>query len=344
MWTAGVADTWRGENNSYARDANRMNQTYLNKGYKQGRTDYNKGYTEGQGYMNQGIDTLTGMRTDQLNALNTQYGAGRDALNQGFGAAAEQWQPFHDQSMAGYEMFQNSLGLGGAEGTAAAQDAFKTGPGYQWNVDQVTDQAARQGNRYGMLQSGNTTGQMARLASNLANQEYGNWQKNLSGFQGAAQNSTAALADIYAKQGAGLAGLETDLGNRQSDVYGQAGKGISGIQTAQGGMAFQRGQDLASMDIAKGTSLANSSANMYGQLMNNNNQYYQTLLPAGQQAMQAGQQAAQNKMATGIAVGQMVASAFGGGFGSAAAGGGGQSGGGGSSSGFGSFLSGLFGK
>ncbi len=45
------------------------------------------------------------------------------------GQVNDQWSPYAS-------MYINAMGLGGASGTAAAQDAFTASPGYQFNLDQ----------------------------------------------------------------------------------------------------------------------------------------------------------------------------------------------------------------
>ena len=130
------------------------------------------------------------------------YGQGIDTLNQMYGQGAQQmqtgvnaWQDYLADANRGYDMYQNALGLGGAQGRADAQAAFQAGPGYQWSVDQAAQQAQRAGNRTGQTFGGNTQSAIARQSQNLANQEWGNWVQNLQGFQGAAQRAPRATPD-----------------------------------------------------------------------------------------------------------------------------------------------------
>ena len=147
--------------------------------------------------------------------------------------------------MQGYDMYSNSLGLNGQAGRDAALGAFQAGPGYQWNVDQATDQAARAANKLGMTYSGNTIDAQTRLAQNLANQEWGNWQKNLQGFQGAAQNAVAGqtgvmadLANTYEGQAKDLSTINMNQGNKLADLsanaYGQVGENTLNSQRGDG--------------------------------------------------------------------------------------------------------------
>src|ERR1044072_3878715 len=63
---------------------------------------------------------LSGGYGDALQSLQQYYGKGAQQMQQGVGA----WQGFLDQANRGYGMYQNALGLGGAGGREAAQQAF----------------------------------------------------------------------------------------------------------------------------------------------------------------------------------------------------------------------------
>ncbi|MET0651205.1 MAG: hypothetical protein ABWY63_01720 [Hyphomicrobiaceae bacterium] len=323
VWTANQAVNQRTDLDQVALQGYRAQKQPVQQGFTQGLKALQGGYTGArdfttQGY-GQGIDTLRQTQGQQLAALSGQYGTAQGQLSQGYEQARGAWQPFHDQSMAGYQMYQNALGLGGAEGTAAAQNAFQTGPGYQWNVDQGVEQTARAANKYGALYGGNTNDATTRLASNLANQEYDKWRQNLSGFMGAAQTSSGALADIYGQEGRGLAELSADLGRQQSGVYGTTGTNIANAQIGQGtalaGLRSDYGANQAGLQVARGQSMGGLAGQYYGNIANNVNQQYGTVIPAGQQGMMAGQQAAANKVGAILGGAQLGAQLLGGGMG-----------------------------
>ena len=98
-------------------------------------------------------------------------------------------------------MLQNSLGLNGAAGNAAAVNAFQASPGYQYQVQQATDAAQRSAASSGILGSGSTLAAVTALGSNLANQQYANWRSSLSGL--GTQGLSAANAVIGANTAAG---------------------------------------------------------------------------------------------------------------------------------------------
>jgi hypothetical protein len=343
LWTEQMARQQRGELEDIYSQGLHQQQRFLGPSNQRGSQYMQRGYGTAMGQINQGygqgIDTMRQAQGQQVGAIQGGYADAANQLRAGYGEAAGQWQPFYDQSMAGYGMYQNALGLGGAGGTQAAQNAFTAGPGYQWNVDQATKGAQRAANRVGGLYSGNTNDQTTRLASNLANQEYDKWVGNLQGFQGAAQNATGALADIYRQRGVGEAALSTDQAQQLSGIYGTSGQQIANAQigqgTAQGALSTDYFNNQAGRTIGHGQGMAGLQGQYMGNMANATNQYYQTVIPAGQQGMQAGQAAAQNRMGAIMGGLQLGSQLLGGGAG-------GASGGAGTGA-FGSFLKGLFG-
>lgn len=304
--------------------------TALQQFYGQQRGDLQQGLTDSTATLNnglaQGTASLQGGYGAALDALQQYYGQGAGALQQ----AADGYQPLVDKGLQGYDMYMNALGLNGANGNAAATDAFQAGPGYQWNVDQATSQAQRSANRLGMAYSGNTVDATTRLASNLANQEYGNWRNSLAGFQGASQNAVAGQAGALGN----LATLYQNQGNATGTMQANQGKDIAGLQAGVAGAIANNqlgtGQALATTAGNQGSNLAQlettygqSQAGLTQGTAQNNagalSSFYQTLIPAGQQGMMAGQQAAANKFGAIMGGVQMGAQLLGGaaGFGSA---------------------------
>ncbi len=353
MWTATQAANQNKQLDAYAKQGRDAQSKILAPSFNKAAGFLQNTYGQGMGQLNAGYDkgigSLQTMQGQQVGAVNQGYGAALNSLQQGYGQAADQWQPINQQNMAGYGMYQNALGLGGQAGHDAATNAFQAGPGYQWNVDQATTQAQRAANKVGGLYSGNTVDQTTRLASNLANQEYDKWVNNLQGFQGAAMNSTGALANIYADQGKGSAALQTGQADALSGIYGTSGQQIANAQIGQGqqqaSMTSEYGQNRSGLELARGNAMAGLQGQYYGNLANNLNQQYQTLIPAGQQGFQAGQEARKNINGAVMGGIQMAAGILGGPIGGMAAGaltsgmGGGAGAGGG-----GGFLSSLFGK
>jgi hypothetical protein len=291
--------------------------------YGQQRGDLQQGLASSTDTLRQGeasgIASLQGGYGAALNALGQYYGQGADTLQQ----AAAGYQPLVDRGLQGYDMYMNALGLNGAGGRDAALGAFQTGPGYQFAVDQATSNAQRAANRLGMAYSGNTVDATTRLANNLANQEYGNWVQGLQGFQGASQNAVAGQAGALSN----LASLYQNQANATGTMQANQGKDVASLQSQIAGLiannqlgtgqnlataAGNQGANLAQLYTGQGQSQANltlgNAQNQAGAL----SQYYGSLIPAGQQGMMAGQQAAGNRFGAIMGGVQMGAQLLGG--------------------------------
>ena len=153
---------------------------YLDTGKTEGLGFLNTGLEQGQGYLDQ-----AGLAFQPLGALGQKYGNATT-------------------------MLQNSLGLGGAAGNQAAVGAFQAGPGYQFAMDQGLGGLARQRATGGMGASGNADADAMKYAQGLANQEYGNWQKNLGQFLTPELQATAGTAAGQA----GALGQQANLANQ----------------------------------------------------------------------------------------------------------------------------------
>lgn len=136
------------------------------------------------------------------------------------------------------EMYLSSLGLG--DGGAAAQKAFKTGPGYQFRMDQGLQGVDRGASANGLLGSGNAAMALNDYAQGVANQEYGGWQDRLGGL---AQMGFAAAQGQTARQGR-IADLQYGYGRDQANL-------ISGAANSNAD-AMNRGYEQDAMSRAMG--------------------------------------------------------------------------------------------
>lgn len=225
-----------------------------------------QGKEEALGYYGQGREDVTGGYGEALTGLEKYYGQGAEA----YGQAGEKLGAVQDRNLAGYDMLGNALGLGGTEGNAAARGAFQAGPGYEWATSQATQAADRRANRLGLLTSGNAQAATTELANNLANQEYGNWIKNLQPYQTASVTTGGQQANVL-----------TGLGQ----LYGSEGKDYGTVRTDEAAKLAGLSGNEAALAAQTGESGANAIAGIGSQIAQ-----------VGQQGMQAGQQAAQNRM------------------------------------------------
>ena len=132
---------------------------------------------------------------------------------------------------AGSNLYMDALGINGPEGNTRATGAFQASPGYQWGVDQATDQATRKANAFGGL-GGNTLDAITRLSSNLANQDYGNWLTRLGGFVPQESQATATGAAGTAAGLGAEAGLYSTDAQNKVNLRGNVAGGIANSNTA----------------------------------------------------------------------------------------------------------------
>jgi hypothetical protein len=302
----------------------------LRAGYGTAREDLQAAHRTGNDNLAQGIDYTLGLMREGRDRGTQQLVEGRDQalgyLNQGnatLQGAAGAYDPLIQRGLAGYDMYSNSLGLNGAAGNAAARGAFQAGPGYQWQVEQATDAAQRAANKTGSLYGGNVIDATTRLGSNLANQEYGNWQTKLQPYMGASQAAVTGKAgqlDLLAQNYGKMGDVSSTTGNQLANLSSSTGQAMGGaarataldisnlnarMGAAQAGMKVDEGQQYANADTSYGNALA-SLAGGYGGSMaslitgtaGNIAQAEQaannSITQSGTQGLLAGQQAATN--------------------------------------------------
>lgn len=171
--------------------------------------------TEGLGYIDEGHDQASGYLSD----------------------VGDLWRNFTDQTggLSGLQMLGNALGINGADGNAAAVNAFQTGPGYQFQLDQGLGALERRAAAQGRLSSGQTGLDTINYAQGLANSEYQNWLSSLSGFG----NTQAGL---YTTGTSGQAGSLSDLASLATGTAGQKVGLIGDVTSALMGANNQRAQ------------------------------------------------------------------------------------------------------
>jgi hypothetical protein len=157
--------------------------------------------TSAQDYLKTGYDTGTTDLNkavgayDPLSALGTKYGSAGD-------------------------MLMNSLGLNGPQGNAIAAGTFQNDPGTQGAINAGLDIINRRRATQGMDASGNADIDAQTFGQNLQNQQYQNWQNQLTGLNTLGANLTGTAA-------AGQAGGYTNLANLAGQ-YAQSQTGVAG--------------------------------------------------------------------------------------------------------------------
>lgn len=231
--------------------------TALQQGYDQSRSDVTSGTDQARSDISSGTSQAQSYLTDALSSQLRAYQSGADNAINALNQSDSLWQPYYDNGTSASNMLTNALGLNGSDGNTAAQNAFTTSPGYEWQVNQSLDSATRKANATGMAASGNMQAELATIASGLANQEWSNWLSNLSSQQSVGTNAAAALtanntnkADVY-----------STLGELSGNAYSTTG-------TKQANLAADQGTALANLAADQGTTLGNLATNYYGDQAN----------------------------------------------------------------------------
>jgi len=195
--------------------------------------------------------------------------AGYDASKPHLQAGIDTWQGVHDQGKAGATAYADATGANGAEGYGRAVNNFHTGPGYQFNMDEMLDAVNRSAASRGMLSSGNTTSDLMTKASGIANQEFGNYVSRLQPFLSMYTQGAQGLSGAHES----MADLETGYGKDMAQMQvGRADK-LAGVNMAR-----------AALDSDAANNRANLLLDIAGQIA-----------PIRMQGMMAGQQAAANR-------------------------------------------------
>lgn len=195
--------------------------------------------------------------------LDTLWNRGQGIIDTGeqksagaLNSAVAGYQPWVDSGKSANSMYSNAIGLNGADGNTAAQNAFQAGPGYQFALDQGNQAALRGASAAGMLNSGNTLTALAQYGQGLANKEYGGWLDRLSGvssqgLQAAAGQASGygGLADLYQSTAGNRLGLESGVAQGRMGLNNDFAQ-ASEQQTANKG-GFLRG--LVSGGLSLGT-------------------------------------------------------------------------------------------
>lgn len=154
--------------------------------------------------LNKGKGTIKAAETNQglLSALDPRVTGYLDESNTLAGGVRE-------LGATGANAYADALGLNGPEGNANAVAGFKTGPGYDFMMDQGLQALERRASAQGNLQSGETGLDTLRFATGLAGQEWGGYLDRLQPYNG------------MFTQGTGMEmGTLSDLGGWAGDFAG----------------------------------------------------------------------------------------------------------------------------
>lgn len=140
--------------------------------------------------------------------------------------AQEQMRPYREQGALAYDKLNRLLGLSGADAQQGEFNAFRTDPGYQWQVNEgirALDQGAAAG---GMLDSGQQRKAEIAYGSNRADQSFNQYVNRLYQMSTIGQNAAAGTAANAMTTGTSMANTALGEGTAMSNIYGNAAKGI----------------------------------------------------------------------------------------------------------------------
>lgn len=180
-------------------------------------------------------EALEGGKAASLKALRKGLKKTRPYLKD----AVDLYSGITDQQQAGYDMYQNALGLRGDEGRESALGAFQQGPGYQFALDQANQNVLRNNAALGGLGSGNTLMALSDRAQQMQNQEWDSWLNRLQGFdpmrgaEGQARSLTN-LGNMFTNYGRDVAGVHGNFAPLQAQAGYDYAANVNNAQQAAG--------------------------------------------------------------------------------------------------------------
>lgn len=197
----------------------------------------------------------------QIAGLQQGYGQASDLLGQGRGALQNNFtaalQPFMQNfttGRAGQDAYADTTGANGPAGNTRATTNFQANPGYQFTLNQGTENVLRNASRTGMGNSGNVNLDLSNYTTGLANNTWQDYVRNLQPFLGVTGNAAQGIAGVNTGLGTGL---NQSFGNQASAAYGTQ----AGIGNAQSQAELARSSGAQNL-LGLGQSAAGLAANV----------------------------------------------------------------------------------
>lgn len=167
-------------------------------------------------------------------------GQGRGALTTNFTNAVQPLQTNFNTANAGQNAYANATGVNGPAGNATALANFQAGPGYQYQLQQGTENELRNQSRTGAVNSGQTQADLQTIGQGQANQGWQQYIQNLQPFLGGAATAASGIAGVDTGLGTGLnaslgnqAGLaqttQTGIGNANANATLAQNSGVANL-------------------------------------------------------------------------------------------------------------------
>lgn len=151
--------------------------------------------------------------------------AGQTSADALYGQAYAPFTSLIDSTGKGAAAYGDASGANGTEGYARAGEMFRSTPGYQSGFDLLTDANDRRAASRGILASGNTIADTAKLATTYADQNYGNYVSRLAPYLSANNSAItggAAVKGAQAGADLGVAGQKAQYGYNSATGVGNA--------------------------------------------------------------------------------------------------------------------------
>ena len=183
--------------------------------------------------------------------------------------------------------------------TSAAQtpqERFQASPGYQFAVDQGIQARNAAASSAGYLNSPRLAQELTAFGTGMANQEYGNYQTNLSNIFNRYSDRLSQIAGLGANAAGQQAGIQSQSGNVLAGLSQIQGQNLGDVSFQTGGLLSQlaanQGSNLANVNMGLGTGIANAYQSIGDAQAN-------AALAAGQ-ARASGYAADQNALSSGF--------------------------------------------
>lgn len=200
-------------------------------------------------------------------ALNTGAGNATGALNQNYGNAIGTLQQQQGVNNAGQTQLANLLGLNGAAGSASAQQALQNMPGYQFALNQGTQNVLRNQAATGQLNSGNTNMDLTNFSQGLASQNYNNYVNQLQPFLSASNTGAANIAGTQTGLGGALAGNYNNLGQNLNANMTGLGNALNQNFNTQGAAAYGTEAGIGNAQAQADYANLAASGSLWGSLL-----------------------------------------------------------------------------
>jgi hypothetical protein len=148
-------------------------------------------------------------------------------MSQGYG------DPYRQGGNSALQSYLGSMGLGGAGARQSALESFQTSPSYQFALNQGLNAQQKNMSAVGGRGSGAEKKALTQYATNLANQEYSQWQQGLAGLTNMGAQANEQAANRAYGTGNNLAQLGLGYSGQQTGMYSDIAQAMAEAKMAE---------------------------------------------------------------------------------------------------------------